>query len=1403
MDAVKAFNNELSALYEVKPPITKAKMSSITRSAIKAIKFYKHVVQSVEKFIQKCKPEYKVPGLYVIDSIVRQSRHQFGPDKDLFAPRFAKNMQNTFANLFSCPPEDKGKIIRVLNLWQKNSVFTPDVIQPLFDQLADPNNPIHRENLAASNGLNTSLDLTSPSSISKSSGLMGKTGLNIPTDTSTPHWVKMAQSQIDAANKAIYELTGTSLQQSKTSSNSSLDILQQIQQLQQFILSQTTQANQKVERSQSDQVVFDKKLLDFDYDDDDEENTSPHQQSNNNDNFNNILQNPEILRQLTALQQQMSQHQLRQQQLEVEEKMRKLKEMKQQEEEFDKHLAQTVPKLPFASECDLKQYQEPVVSNTMPDLSVPPPGYPKQSHRMDPHDSEVECIDDESNERFLSEWTKNYDSVIRYFYKSVILVEFVYVSVEPTLEKKSEGGIETSRSLTCLIGAPPVHHHIAAVVEGTVVPGLGIVGEAEDPVRGRRDLVPAHSDQREDTDLVQSQGIVLCSTTLWVGHLSKLVQQEELSDTFGEFGDIVSIDVIPPRGCAFICMNRRQDAARALTRLKDHKLHGKNIMLAWAPGKGVKGRDYKDYWEIDLGVSYIPWNRLSKKTDFMTLEEGGSLDEDTMPESLKEYILDQLRRRKDEIGAENKLGLAAAGYTTLPDGIPAPPVPPVLAAALPTVMTVPPPVLGASNSPATPAIDTSQPPPNMSPSSKGVSVLSNPSIGLPQITPRIPVMGKPGLMMPPFSFTSLPPPLSLGMPNMMGNLPIGVPPPSMQGLLMQQQMMAGIPTTGASPFPPGTILPSMTVPAGASDKLGGLALASGELGFDRHPLQGQPLGIANHKDDDGMDLDEEGDDEKSKAKVRSPHGKSGDASRGDGRRDEDRRDDRGRDRDRDRDKDRRDRDRGRDRERDRDCRDRDRDYRDRDRDKRRNRSRDRDDRSKGRDRDYRNRSRERDNRRDRSRTSDRDRSRDRTKEKDSENDGKREDGKKDPVNQWVEVPISSEDKPSLLQRLRNIAEGGDTSQRTDQMNQIFGGPPPDLSELGGNRPGPPIVINLNNCGVPRPGLPPFGPRGPLLDSFRPEFGLQGPRGPLDFGGRGNFPPDGLSSDDGFDPRGRGPMGPEQNDRNRGRFDHTGPRPLMEAHFDGPPIISDDLRGPMLHDGMRGPMMHPEDMMCPDDLRTGPIFMDPMDDPRIRFGPRGLMGPMPRGPMGPHGPGPVPLFGPRGPRPLLGRPNMWMDNQGPPPLGDGIIRPSFDDRPGGPRRNSGPRFRGDRPRDRESRWSKEESKDSTPRLETNKKPAVEEDEVRTETEVQEPVRDTQTPCHDEKPIAETDNEAAPQEVANATADELRPVPEEFEPPPIEQSQPPLEYERDTATPCHDEPEIPNIVVENSEAMNKEV
>ena len=43
----------------------------------------------------------------MVDSIVRQSRHQFGVDKDVFAPRFSKNFIDTFQNLYLCPTDDK------------------------------------------------------------------------------------------------------------------------------------------------------------------------------------------------------------------------------------------------------------------------------------------------------------------------------------------------------------------------------------------------------------------------------------------------------------------------------------------------------------------------------------------------------------------------------------------------------------------------------------------------------------------------------------------------------------------------------------------------------------------------------------------------------------------------------------------------------------------------------------------------------------------------------------------------------------------------------------------------------------------------------------------------------------------------------------------------------------------------------------------------------------------------------------------------------------------------------------------------------------------------------------------------------------------------------------------------
>lgn len=68
---------------------------------------YKHVVHSIERFVHKSPPEFKLAGIYVIDAVVRQSQHKL-KEKDPYAPRFAKNLADVFGVAFSTsPPKDK------------------------------------------------------------------------------------------------------------------------------------------------------------------------------------------------------------------------------------------------------------------------------------------------------------------------------------------------------------------------------------------------------------------------------------------------------------------------------------------------------------------------------------------------------------------------------------------------------------------------------------------------------------------------------------------------------------------------------------------------------------------------------------------------------------------------------------------------------------------------------------------------------------------------------------------------------------------------------------------------------------------------------------------------------------------------------------------------------------------------------------------------------------------------------------------------------------------------------------------------------------------------------------------------------------------------------------------------
>lgn len=50
--------------------------------------------------------------------------------------------------------------------------------------------------------------------------------------------------------------------------------------------------------------------------------------------------------------------------------------------------------------------------------------------------------------------------------------------------------------------------------------------------------------------------------------------------------------------------------------------------IAWALNKGIKS-EFKQYWDVDLGVTYIPWSKI-KEDQLEEVKEGGILDVDTL-----------------------------------------------------------------------------------------------------------------------------------------------------------------------------------------------------------------------------------------------------------------------------------------------------------------------------------------------------------------------------------------------------------------------------------------------------------------------------------------------------------------------------------------------------------------------------------------------------------------------------------------------------------------------------------------------------------------------------------------------------------------------------------------------------
>lgn len=554
--------------------------------------FYKHVVQSVEKFIQKCKPEYKVPGLYVIDSIVRQSRHQFGTEKDVFAPRFSKNIISTFQHLYRCPSDDKSKIVRVLNLWQKNAVFKSDIIQPLLDMAAGippPSvTPVMSSSAAPVNNTTPGTPATPATPANIVQGLPDWASQITNTDTVAA----VAQILQSPQGQQLQQLVQSLQMQQQKPQPSLLQALDAglVVQLQ-ALTAQLTAAATANSLNPLEQRVssFNKKLLGpFDFGNDAERNEESKKDSSSS-------QLPMVSEPINSSLFHQLAEQLQQQNL----------------EQFQKQLLEHQQKAMNIEGQDSIFGQDNSVSNAQ---SSSQPQLPEPENKMD------DSIDNQQQDMDLDEGPDGMEEEI------FEAEEKKTSNTRSRTRSRSRSRSPKRRRSRSRSGSRKRKHRKRSRSRSRDRKRKSSRSYSSE----RRAREREKERQKKGLPPIRSKTLSVCSTTLWVGQVDKKATQQDLTNLFEEFGQIESINMIPPRGCAYICMVHRQDAYRARQKLSTgtFKIGSKIIKIAWALNKGVK-QEYKQFWDVDLGVTYIPWEKV-KLDDLDGFAEGGIIDQETV-----------------------------------------------------------------------------------------------------------------------------------------------------------------------------------------------------------------------------------------------------------------------------------------------------------------------------------------------------------------------------------------------------------------------------------------------------------------------------------------------------------------------------------------------------------------------------------------------------------------------------------------------------------------------------------------------------------------------------------------------------------------------------------------------------
>uniref|UniRef100_I3M4B4 SR-related CTD associated factor 4 n=1 Tax=Ictidomys tridecemlineatus TaxID=43179 RepID=I3M4B4_ICTTR len=693
---------------DMKPPISRAKMILITKAAIKAI---------------KCKPEYKVPGLYVIDSIVRQSRHQFGTDKDVFGPRFSKNITATFQYLYLCPSEDKRG---------KGRCSPPPPVK-----------------------VSSEPPQTTPNSI--------------------PAVPQLPSSDAFAAVAQLFQTTqGQQLQQ----------ILQTFQQppkpqspaLDNAVMAQVQAITAQLKTAPTQPPEQKAKLLDrFDYDDEPE---AVEESKKEDAAVTTAVPVPavppasSVATPATAAAAPAAAAPTATSPPPPQTTFGFPGDGMQQPAYTQHPNMDQFPPRMMGMQQDPVHHQVPLPPNgQMPGYGLlPTPPFPPMAQPVIPPTPPVQ-------QTFQPPFQAQNEPLTQKPHQQEMEVE------QPCIPEVKRHMSDSRKSRSRSASRSPKRRRSRSGSRSRRSRHRRSRSRSRDRRRHsprsrsqeRRDREKERERRQKGLPQIKPETASVCSTTLWVGQLDKRTTQQDVASLLEEFGPIESINMIPPRGCAYIVMVHRQDAYRALQKLSrgNYKVNQKSIKIAWALNKGIKA-DYKQYWDVELGVTYIPWDKV-KPEELESFCEGGMLDSDTLNPDWK-----GIPKKPENEVAQN--GGAESSHTEPVSPIPKPlpvPVPPI---PVPAPITVPPPQV-PPHQPGPPVVGALQPP------------TFTPPLGIPPpgFGPGVPPPPPPPpFLRPGFNPMHLPPGFLPPGPPPPITPPVSIPPPHTPPISIPNSTIAGI-----------------------------------------------------------------------------------------------------------------------------------------------------------------------------------------------------------------------------------------------------------------------------------------------------------------------------------------------------------------------------------------------------------------------------------------------------------------------------------------------------------------------------------------------------------------------------------------------------------------------------------